>query len=187
VSGDDTGPGDELDLLKVFVWLMLVMTVALAVVWFVVKTKREDAEQLFQSGKRQMAQLAEEKGDIQAMLKVYETNSEDLARNEPLSWFSKIWQSKGITRENIQLGVWRDPPEYKQKGGYIEESIGMKVQRRNPLPRRKIAEFCHAIEQQSARIRVIELKLIRPDKGTFDSDLWYGDLKVGYRYPRVRE
>jgi hypothetical protein len=112
VSGDDTGPGDELDLLKVFVWLMLVMTVALAVVWFVVKTKREDAEQLFQSGKRQMAQLAEEKGDIQAMLKVYETNSEDLARNEPLSWFSKIWQSKGITRENIQLGVWRDPPEY---------------------------------------------------------------------------
>jgi hypothetical protein len=184
---EESGPSDEVDLLKVFVWLMLVMTVALAGAWFWMQTRRENTEKLIASGKRAMANVAEEKAEIQAMLKVFTNNREDEARYNHLSWFSKIWKSKGISKKNVTMLSWRDPPEYKPKGGYYEESIGLKFQRREPLPRRKIAEFCHAIEQQSARLRILELKLQRPEGDKFDTDLWYGQMKVGYRYPRVNE
>ncbi len=189
MKDDIAREGPELDVLKFYIWLMVVMTVVLGVLfWFMWKGVEETRKTVAQ-GRSWLKEYAEAKVEIQGMLNVYKNNKEDEARERPLTWFSSIWRRKGIPETSITIGAgaWKDPPDYRAKGNYEEEKIELKFQQKDPLTREQIAAFCHEVERSSTRLRIIELELHRASKDNMEEDRWYGKVLVGYRHARLSE
>jgi hypothetical protein len=190
VKKSDAAPpaGPEADVFKIYVWAMLVPIVVLAGLYFWAADRAEAAEKSVAQGRKLLDDFAEAKSEVNSLLKVYSDNNEEDARYEPFTWFSGIWQRKGIDNSAINLGAWRDQPLYVVKGGYYEEQIEIKVNSKNPLPRESIAKLCHEIERASTRLRILELKLSRKlKKDEYDKDEWSGRIQIGYRWQKAKE
>ena len=183
---DAPGIGDELDLIKVYIWVMVAMTIVLGgVVWFT-NSQVEDAQDQIRYARKNLEPFSEKKQEINAMLSVYTANKEDEAREQPLTWFSRLWGRKGIEKGSIGPGAWQE--KYNTRGGFEEDFIQLKFNNKRPLTRRQIGEFCHEIERESARLRIIQLKLRRAGKkDAFEDDAWSGTVTVGYRKARINE
>jgi hypothetical protein len=177
---------DELDLIKVYVWVMVAMTVVLAgVVWFT-NSRLAETQKRIEFARDSLPVFAESKQEISAMLSVYTANKEDEAREQPMTWFPRVWGRKGIENASIKPGAWQE--KFNARGGFDEDFIEMKFDNKNPLTRAQIGGFCHEIERESARLRIIQLKLRRAGKkDSFEEDEWTGSVTVGYRKARIRE
>lgn len=185
MKSDTASPGEELDLIKVYIWVMVAMTAVLAfVVWFT-SNQVDKTQKDIRFARSNLVEFAETKQEIRAMLNVYTANKEDEARLQPLTWFSRVWQRKGINDQSIKPGAWQE--KYNAKGNYDENFIELRFDNKAPLTRKQIGELCHEIERQSTRLRLIELKLRRAGrKDSFDDDAWAGSVTVGYRKARIR-
>ena len=180
---DETGPAkNELDVLKYFIWLMLVMTLALGVVYWIVRNELQATRANVQSGDAARKEFAQIESEIQSMLNVYRTNKEDIARDSPGVWFSNTWRRRGIPDTSMSPGSWKS--DFNVRGKFYEERIEMAFNPKAPLSRQSIAEFCHEIEKSSTRLRVMELDIRRTNKDDFDKDEWAGKATIGYRHAR---
>jgi hypothetical protein len=180
--------GDELDVLKVYVWVMLVMSVALSVALWFMHRRVQTAQKFNASAQDKLVDFAAAKSEIVAMLTVYRDNNEDQARTSPNTWFSNVWRSTGIEDSSIKMGAWDNPPRYDNKGKYWEENIRIVIENRQPLTRQKVAEFCHEVERASTRLRILSLDLRRANKKEgLETDQWSGRITFGYRRARINE
>lgn len=178
-------PGAELDVLKFYIWLMAVMTLALAGFFWHVWSQLESTKSNLRAGVAMKKQFERDQAEIQGMLSVYKNNKEDVARDAPMTWFSNVWNRCGINANSLQPGAWRVPPRLDARGKFYEEQIDMSIPPKSPLPREQIAKFCHEIEKASARLRVLELDVKRADKDGLEKDDWSGKIFIGYRHARV--
>ena len=186
MKSDTEAPGEELDLIKVYIWVMVAMTIVLGVVVVYTNSQVEETRKRIAFARETCwTDFAETKQEINAMLNVYTANREDEARLQPLTWFSRVWQRKGISDQSVRPGAWQE--KYNAKGNYDENFIELRFDNKAPLTRKQIGELCHEIERQSTRLRLIELKLRRAGrKDSFDDDAWAGSVTVGYRKARIR-
>jgi hypothetical protein len=187
-DADAPSRGAEMDVLKVYVWGMLGVTVVFAgLAWWWDAKEADLRKTVVHARETRLPQIAQAKRDIQGMLKVFKANKEDEARLQPLTWFSTIWKSQGINEASIQILAWKDPPEPGHDGSYVEEKITIKFLQRSPLRREQIGKFLHAIERSSTRLRVIEMRVQRAGRDeSMSADEWYGEAVVGYRVPSVK-
>jgi hypothetical protein len=180
---DEAGrPQSEMDVLKFYIWLMVVMTLALAGFFWKIWSDLDRTTTNLKVGQTSAKDFAERGAEIQAMLGVYKNSKEDEARDSPNTWFARVWSRRGINGLSIVPTTWKVPPDYNAKGKFSEERIDMGFNSKAPLTREQIAEFCHEIEKSSTRLRVIELEVRRAEKDKFDSDEWAGKAIVGYRH-----
>jgi len=188
MSDDTPGGGDELDVLRLYVWGMGFLTVALGIVLYVMIGKADNVENRVKNGRAKLERIATAKSEIQGMLNVYKTNREDEARTKALTWFAAVWRSKGINDASIKYNEWDESPR-RDASGFLEENISFGFNARAPLTREKVAAFCHAVERKSSRLRVLELKLNRAGKKDQElaGDEWYGKVMIGYRIPDVSQ
>jgi hypothetical protein len=185
VKDETARPQSDMDVLKFYIWLMVVMTLMLAgIFWWLVWVKLDETQKNLAHGTAWMKDFAQQQSEIQAMLNVHRNNKEDIARDAPQTWFSSIWRRKGINDASMAPGSWKVPPSFNAKGKFYEEQIDMKFNPRAPLPRQSIAEFCHEVEKSSTRLRIIELTVNRASKDDFDKDEWGGTATIGYRHAR---
>jgi len=177
-----------MDVLRVYVWGMLGVTLVFGGLAWWWDGKESDLRRTVENARTKvLPELAQGKREIQQMLKVYKTNKEDVARLQPLTWFSTIYKSQGISDASIQILAWKDPPEPGPDGSYVEEKIGIKFLQKNPLTRAQIGRFLHAVERASTRLRVMELRVQRAGREeTLAEDTWYGEAVVGYRTPSLK-
>jgi len=185
MKSDSPAAGDELDVVKVYIWVMVVMTVVLlGVVWYT-SGQVTDTQKKVASAEKSFTPFAETKQEIQSMLNVYTANREDEARLQPNTWFSRVWQRKGINDQSMRPQAWTE--KFNARGNFDENSIELKFDNKNPLTRQQIGQLCHEIERESTRLRLIELKLRRAGrKDSYDEDAWSGSVVVGYRKARIR-
>lgn len=175
--------GDELDLLKLFFWLLLVLTIALTGVWLWHRNKLEEKLALIDEARSKLLPLASQKAEVQAMMSVYTTNKEEDATERPLIWFANAWRQAGLTDSAVKPDPWKE--ETKSRDGYVQKFATLKFRKQEPLTREQIARLAHAIETRSTRIRVIEMEMRRAGGRDDLGDKWSGQLKVGFRYPIV--
>jgi hypothetical protein len=178
-------PQSEMDVLKFYIWLMVVMTLALVGALWIAWNQLETTRMNLRQGTAWKKEFEQQQAEILGMLNVYKNNKEDVARYSPQTWFSALWTRRGISNNSMIPGTWKVPPTYNAKGKYYEESIDTGVQPRAPLPRQSIVEFCYDIEKASTRLRILELDVRRTDKDNFDKDEWAGKVTVGYRHARM--
>lgn len=182
------GGGGESDVLKIYVYGMLAVTVVCCgVVWFVQK-RTDDTRKQIASARTAMPKMAQEKRDVQALFSVFEKNKEDLARTEGIRFFTEIYRRKGIPDAAIQLGAWKNPPADGPDGRCLEERYDIKFSNRAPMTRQQIGAFMHEIERSSTRLRVLELSIQRNGKEEEqENDAWTGNCLIGYRRPKIKD
>jgi len=185
VKDEADRPTSEMDVLKFYIWLMVVMTLALGGFFWHVWSKLEATKANLQQGANLVKDFEQQQAEIQNMLHVYGTNKEDVARDSPMTWFSNIWNRCGINANNLQPGVWKVPPRFDAKSKFYEEQIDMTVNAKTPLSREVVAKFCHEIEKSSTRLRILELNINRADKDGLEKDDWAGKISIGYRHARL--
>lgn len=186
---DDTAPssGAEMDVLRVYVWGMLGVTLVFAGLAWWWDGRESDLRRTVENARADLPKLAQAKREIQQMLKVYKTNKEDEVRRSHLTWFTTVFKAQGITEDSVGILSWKDPPEPGPDGSYVEEKIGIKFHQKKPLSRAQIGRFLHAVERSSTRLRVIEMRVQRAGKEeTLAEDAWYGEAVIGYRVPVVK-
>jgi type IV pilus assembly protein PilM len=183
--GEEPAPAEDFDLIKVYVWVMLAFTVVMAGGLWWTYSSVEATNKRVAAARKSLPKFAEQKREILAMLDVYTTNKEDEARRQPSTWFSRVWQRKGIPNESVRLEAWEE--KFVTKGNYYEQWIDLKFQTKAPLTRAQIGKFCHEIERESTRLRILELKVKRAGKRKeeFNEDQWSGSVRVGYRQQRA--
>ena len=175
-------PQTEMDLVKFYIWLFLVLTLALAGFFWITRNEIDATEKSLRQGQSWLKEFALQQAEIQGMLNVYKNNKEDVARDAPMTWFSTAWNRRGINGNSMQPGAWKVPPRYDARGKFSEETIDMSFNPKVPLPRQSIVEFCHEVEKSSTRLRILELDVRRTDKDNFDKDEWAGKAVVAYRH-----
>lgn len=179
-------PQSEMDVLKFYVWLMVVMTLALLGFLWYQWDALERTRMNLRQGTTWKKDFEQQQAEIVAMLNVYKNNKEDIARDSPLTWFSALYRKRGIADASIAPGTWRVPPTYNAKGKFYEEQIDWGFNSKAPiLQRSSIVDFCYDIEKSSTRLRILELDVRRADKDNFDKDEWAGKVTVGYRHARM--
>jgi hypothetical protein len=177
-------PQSEVDVLKFYIWLMVVMTLAVAVLLWKFWSDVDGLQKSLQQGTTMKKTFERLEGQIQGRIGVYRGNKEDIARDAPETWFAMIWRRRGINDASMRLGAWKKPATYVAKGKYVEEQIEMNFDPKAPLPRQSIAEFCHEVEKSSTSLRVIQLEIRRTSKEDYDKDEWSGKSMIGYRHAR---
>ena len=178
-------PQSEIDVLKFYIWLMVVMTLALlGALWFA-WDQLESTKQNLKLGQTLKTDFEKQQAEILGMLNVYRNNKEDVARYSPFTWFSALWTKRGVQNASMQMGTWKVPPTFVNKGKYYEESIDIGVNRKAPLPRKSTVDFCYDIEKASTRLRILELDIGRTDKDNLEKDEWGGKVTIGYRHARI--
>ena len=178
-------PTSEMDVLKFYIWLMVVMTLALAGFFWHAWSRLDATRTNLAQGEKLKKDFETDQAAIASMLNVYKNNKEDIARDQPMTWFSNVWNRCGINANSLQPGAWRVPPRLDTRGKFYEEQIDMTINPKAALPREQIAKFCHEIEKASARLRILELDVRRADKDGLEKDDWSGKFFVGYRHARV--
>jgi len=185
VKSEDARPTSEMDVLKLWIWAFGVLTVAgVGYLWYV-STRLDAARANYDAGVKMKPDFEKTQAEIEGMLNVYTHNKEDLARDQPMTWFSNVWNRVGINANNLITGTWRTPPRLDSRGKFYEEQWDVQVNPKAGLPRETIAKFCHEIEKSSTRLRILELSLDRADKDGLEKDDWKGKIFVGYRHPKI--
>jgi hypothetical protein len=178
-------PQSEMDVLKFYIWLLVVMTLALLGALWYASDQLDRTRMSLKQGTTWKKDFEQQQAEIVAMLNVYKNNKEDIARDSPHTWFSALWTRRGVANASMQPGTWKVPPSFNAKGKFYEESIDMGVNPKAPLPRQSVVDFCYDIEKSSTRLRILELDVRRTDKDNFDKDEWNGKVTIGYRHARM--
>jgi hypothetical protein len=182
VKNEADRPAAELDVLKIFIWVMAIGSLALGGIFWREWSKLDATRANLQQGANLMKDFEMQQAEIQGMLRVYGANKEDVARDSPMTWFSNIWNRCGINANSLRPGTWRVPPRLDARGKFYEEQFDIAIDAKTPLPRESIAKFCHEIEKSSARLRILELTVNRADKDGLEKDDWSGKISIGYRH-----
>ena len=176
------------DLVRIYIWVALLVSVALGGVLWWMNGRLEKSQKTLVAAKRKLPQFAKDKVRIEQMLNVFSNNKEEDARRRPNTWFPAIWSKKGLPDASVRLGAWSE--KYVPRDNYDEHQIEFKFDAKNPLSRRQIVSLAHEIERASTRLRVLEMKLGRAKSSRteeFKPNDWTGKLTVGYRVARIRE
>lgn len=130
---DTPAQGEELDVVKLYLWLMLAITVAVGgAIWYH-KTRVDELRARVTSARAGLAGMVAAKQQITSMLGVYAANKEDEARRTPGTWFSRVWQRKGISDQSVRPQTWVE--RYNQRGNFDESQLEIKIDNKNPLRR----------------------------------------------------
>jgi hypothetical protein len=185
VKDETARPQSDMDVLKFYIWLMVVMTLALGGFFWHVWSKLDSTRSNLQQGVNSVKEFEIQQAEIQGMLNVYKNNKEDVARDSPMTWFSNIWNRCGINANSLTPTTWKAPPRFDAKGKFYEEQFDIAVNAKTPLTRELVAKFCHEIEKSSTRLRILELTVGRADKDGLEKDDWQGKISIGYRHARL--
>ncbi len=186
MKNDSAPAAAEMDVLKLFIWFMLVLALGLVGFYVYLRGNVESTTANLATGTKLMKEFQQDQAEIEGMLAVYKNNKEEDARWAPMTWFSTIWNRVGINANSLQPGKWREPPRLDSKGKFYEEQFDIVINPKAPLPREQIARLCHEIEKSSARLRILELHIDRADnKEGLEKDEWKGKISIGYRYAKT--
>lgn len=179
-------PADDGDMLKVYVYGMLALAaVGGGLIWWG-RGEIEAARRTVGNAKAKLPEMAQHQREIEAMLAVFERNKEDEAKTAPITWFTSIWQRKGVQKDQILPGEWKqaDGPD----GSCWEDRFTLKFSDKQPMTRAQIGNFLHEVERSSTRMRVLEMSIQRSGKKeNIEQDIWQGNCMVGYRRPKLKE
>ena len=163
---------------------VVLMTILLAILVFVAVTSYNQA-QAYQRAletapgqARTIRELSREVTQLTTQLK-----SSDLRDKRPTAVISERARQYGIEPE--RMGEASRPTPVS--GNVKERRYYIKISRKKPVSREKIAQFASAVERYTNGIlKTIEINISRVGpggkSGTVTDDLYYGEVNFGFRY-----
>ncbi len=174
---EGSAPRGEVDAVKAFIVVMLVLDVALGVFILITAGKLSDVDRLGLARAKAMApKMTTTALQIQEYLKLIGDSGETTLLTSPERFFGNIYQSVGIDPKQVAVGPQKDSVNRRDK--YTEYSWDLEV---SDITRKQAALFAHGVETSSPKARIIEMTLRRSKKKDAPEDTWDARFKIGYR------
>jgi hypothetical protein len=172
------GAKDDVDVVKVAVWFLLVLLVGLTAVLFVLQKYRDDFRAAVEFGEKNLKETAGKYDAVKGLLKTYKDSGADEARRETRTWLKARYTAAGINDGQVTTLKWQEKPSKD----YMENFVDVVLK---DVPREKAIHFLWNVENMSTKMRTIEMTLRRTPPNTApEADVWELKASFGYRVPR---
>jgi hypothetical protein len=174
---DPATPRQEIDAVKGFIFVMILLIVALGVFIFITNGKLGEYEDELARIKSQTRGLALKSLEVGQYLKLIGEGDETVLLNYPSRFFMNRYRTSevNVREEQVAINRRRDTPNRREQYTEIAWPIEM-----TGINRRQAGLFLWGVEEKSAKARTIELRMTR-DRKRAAEDIWKGTFKIGYR------
>ena len=171
----------EIDAVKGFIVVMLLLIVALAVFIFYTRGKLSDVNLALDRARAAAQDLGDKSIEVEAYLGLIKDTGETVLMLYPNRFFGNIYTKSeiGIAKEQVSLRDLKETP-VRRPFRYTESSWDLDI---SGIDRRQAALVLHGVETESLKAKVIELRLRRKRSrdAPEEEDLWDAAFTVGYR------
>jgi hypothetical protein len=175
---DPATPRAEIDAVKGFIVVMLVLIVALGVFIVITKNELSEYETAIAQSKPQVRKLGTDSLKVRAYLDLIKGSKETVLQNYPEQYFGNIYRSSdiGIPQGRVKLDGPKSERNNREK--YTEISWELDFE---DVDRKQATLFLYGVEKNSPKARIIEISLRRNRKKDARPDSWDANFSVGYR------
>ncbi|MCU0724392.1 MAG: hypothetical protein MUE73_01165 [Planctomycetes bacterium] len=182
---DEAASRTEVDAVKAFIVVMVVLNIALGVFIFITAAKLSEVETKGLDRARRLCAGQNGLGfralQIQEYLKLIADTAETTLLNSPERFFGNIYVRQDIRPEQVTLGPPKETKNIRDK--YTEVYWDIEI---TGISRQQATLFAHGVEANSPKAKVIELSIRRVKKKDAPEDQWDARYKVGYRIAATR-
>jgi hypothetical protein len=166
----------EIDAVKGFIFVMILLIVALGVFIVITNQKLSKYEDYLAQVKKGSRSLGLKSLEVKQYLTLIGDTDETVLLKYPLRFFQNRYRASevGIREEQVTINRKKEQPNKKEQ--YTEISWTLDI---NGLNRRQAGLFLWGVEEKSAKARTIEMTMRRDEKKK--EDFWKGTFKIGYR------
>ncbi|MEN8149788.1 MAG: hypothetical protein ABFS86_08180 [Planctomycetota bacterium] len=169
----------EIDAVKGFIFVMILLIVALGV--FIVITKqrltRYDDNLAYIKGSTRALGLRSL--EVEQYLALIGKKDETVLLTYPSRFFQNRYRASevGVLEEQVEINKRKTQPNRKERYTEISWTLDIKG-----INRDQASKFLWGVEERSAKARTIELSMRRDQrKSEGQADFWNGTFKIGYR------
>jgi len=174
----------EVDAVKGFIIVMVLLIVALGVFIFITTGKLSDFDRgiaqakALTRGSSRTAGMGDTALEVRAYLKLMKESGDTLLIESPISFFQRSFgrPEVGIPASKVQVSPRRESVNRKEK--YTDYSWVLTIR---DVDRCQTALFLYDLESRSPKARTLELTMRRNRKKGDQS--WDGTFRIGYRIP----
>ena len=173
---DPAAAKQEIDAVKGFIFVMILLIVALGV--FILITNKqlsryEDYLSEMTGGTRALGLKSLEVGQY---LTLIGDKDETVLLKYPLRFFQNRYRASDVQIREDQVSINRKREQPNKREQYTEISWTLDIK---GLNRQQAGQFLWGVEDKSAKARTIELRMSRDAKA--GEDVWNGSFRIGYR------
>jgi len=169
-------PRQEVDAVKGFIFVMVLLTVALGVFILITKGQVSDYEEVLATAEDEALPLAELSRKSREFLKLMKDSEDTTLMNNPERFFGAIYgqQDVGVSGRQVSLDSQNEYKNNREKYTEIFWPIHM-----DDITREQACLFLWGVEAKSPKAKTIEIRMRRDAKK--GEDKWRADFKIGYR------
>ncbi|MHC4470897.1 MAG: hypothetical protein ACYS99_08015 [Planctomycetota bacterium] len=167
-------PRQEVDAVKGFIVVMIVLIMALGVFIVITMGKLSDYEQSIDTAKKVARTLGKKCFDIQAYLNLMKESGDTILIQSPERFFGQFYTKAGVDTSQVTLSDKKDT--YNRKDKYTEIYWDLDIREIN---REQAAQFLWGVENRSPKARTLQVSMRRNKKK--GEDVWDGRFRIGYR------
>jgi len=175
---DSAEPKQEVDAVKGFIVVMVLLIIALGVFIVITMKQLEVVEQKVAIARNNVVRMGLKSLEVRSYLRLIKDSEERLLINFPERFFGRIYQSPeiSIAPSQVTLGAKKDTLNRKMK--YREFFWDLDIR---DITRKQATLFLHGVENDSPKAKIIEVSLRRARKKDAPPDTWDAHFKIGYR------
>ena len=174
---DPDAPKPEVDAVKGFIFVMIILTVALGVFQFVKSGELSEVENDLRSARANGPRVRDMSNEIQAYLDLIRNSEETVLLKNPETFFKNIYSSNDVRAPDKDVTVGKKEDQRNAKDRYTEYYWDIDI--RN-LDRRAVAAFMWWVENKSPKAKSIDV-LVRRQAKKDETEVWDGRFRIGYR------
>ena len=173
---DPAAAKQEIDAVKGFIFVMILLILALGVFIVITNKKLGQYEDYLSQMKKGSRSLGLKSLEVKQYLTLIGDTDETVLLRYPLRFFQNRYRASevGIREEQVTINRKKEQPNKREQ--YTEISWTLDIA---GLNRRQAGLFLWGVEEKSAKARTIEMTMRRDEKK--GEDFWKGTFKIGYR------
>ena len=178
---DPAATKQEVDAVKGFIFVMILLIVALGVFIVITNQKLGRYENYLEIIEREVRGLGMRSLQVKQYLTLINDKDEKVLINYPRRFFQNRYRASGVgvRDDQVTINPRKDVPVKREK--YTEVSWTLDIKGIN---RQQAGEFLYSVEEKSAKARTIALDMRRDAKK--GEDIWNGGFKIGYRVAGIK-
>jgi hypothetical protein len=167
-------PRQEVDAVKGFIVVMVLLILALGVFIVITMGKLSDYEKSIDSAKRVARDMAKKCFAIQAYLNLMKESGDTMLIKSPERFFGQFYTRAGVDTAQVTLSDKKD--NYNRKDKYTEVYWDIDIR---DIDRNQATQFLWGVENRSPKARTLQVSMRRNKKK--GEDIWDGRFRIGYR------
>ncbi len=175
-EGTAEGAGKEVDAVKGFIFVMIVLILALGVLLIITMSQVDKVDTAIARTRSTARTLARTAREIQGYLKLISESGDKLLIDNPERFFKSIYAQPDVGISDDQVDLTENRPRVNHRQNYTEISWDLSFDR---VSLKQVTQFLWGVENKSPKARTLQVSVRREKKQ--GPETWKADASIGFR------